>query len=330
MIVGCGLAPDPDTAPGPSEGNAPWRDLGAVRVCRGEQVFAPPASPPGGLCVRATFVAQACTSNAECGSRQDCVCGRCTVPFCAVTSDCEAPRFCNFSQHRCDLGCGAGCAGDQCIAGVCRARCLESTDCQFGEVCDGNTCIGDDCSTDGDCLAGERCDLQRTPQQVLEPAPVVVDGSTVLYLDLAEPAFPDRRAIWRAVSTDGVHFTIAPQKPVLDGRAPSAVLDPSGQTFVYFEDPAGQGLLAATSNDGIGFGDARSILFDTEARSPAAVHLDGRAIVYFAAGGSIAMAAGAVGEPLVAVSPTCGLHAITRRRRFSRRSTHWIATPAAH
>src|SRR3954468_23278526 len=109
-LAGCGLAPEGDAAPELSEGNAPWRDLGSVRVCRGEQSFAPPASPPGGLCVRATFEAATCERDSQCASREACICGRCTVPFCAVSSDCEAPRFCNFAQHRCDLTCESGCA----------------------------------------------------------------------------------------------------------------------------------------------------------------------------------------------------------------------------
>jgi len=300
LIAGCGLGPGPDGGVAPSEGNAPWSDLGATRVCLGEQAFAPPSSAPGGLCVRATFTATTCDRDADCDSRQICFCGRCTVGYCAVASDCEAPRFCNFGQHRCDLACEAGCgAGEQCIGGVCRARCLESTDCQFGEVCEGNTCISDDCSSDADCLAGERCDLQRHPEQVLEPSPVVVDGETLLYLDLAEPATPDGRAIWRAVSTDGIHFTVDPGAPVLDGRAPNALID-GGALHVYFEDPGGNGLLAATSSDGSGtsFDLPRTVLVDGEARAPAAVHVGGRAIVYFEKAGSIALATGPIGGSL--------------------------------
>jgi hypothetical protein len=300
--LGCGLAGEPAAVPGPSQGNAPWRELGAVRVCRGAEAFAAPSSSPGGSCVRSTFEASACSVDAECRSRETCVCGRCTVGYCAVASDCEAPRFCNFAQHRCDLACEAAtdCSeGEQCIGGVCRARCLDSTDCQFGEVCEGNTCISDDCSADADCLAGERCDVQRIPQQVLEPAAVAIGGSTVLYLDLAEPAAPDARAIWRAVSTDGIHFTLDPASPVLAGRAPSAVFD-DGITL-YFEDPAGQGLLAATSRDGSSFTAPRTVLIGIEARSPSAVHVDGRALVYYATAGSIALASGAIGEGLVPI-----------------------------
>jgi hypothetical protein len=297
-LAGCGLLPEGDGAPGPSAGNAPWTDLGAARVCRGEQAFAPPDAPPGGLCVRDTFVAAACDDDRDCRSREICFCGRCTVGFCAVASDCEAPRFCNFAQHRCDLPCDAGCADDEsCVGGVCRVRCLESIDCQFGEVCEGNTCISDDCGADTDCLAGERCDLQKIPQQVLEPSAVLVGETTFLYLDLAEPTTRDDRAIWRAVSTDGVHFTIDPATPVLVGRAPAAVLD-GGTLTIYFEDTAGQGLLAA-SGGGDTFELPRTVLVNNEARAPAAIHVGGDAIVYYSVGSSIALATGPVGEPLV-------------------------------
>lgn len=300
LLAGCGLAPDGDARPGPAAGNAPWTDLGAATVCSGETALAPPASPPGGLCVRDSFVAAACATDRDCASRESCFCGRCTVTFCAVASDCEAPRFCNFSQHRCDLACVADtdCAtGEVCLGGVCRARCLESTDCQFGEVCEANTCIGDDCSADTDCQAGERCDLQRIPQQVQEPSVVVTGGRTVLYLDLADPAAPDARAIFRAVSTDGTHFTLDPAAPVIAGRAPSVVID-GATTYLYFEDPAGTGVLVATSADGIAFDPPTLALAAPDARAPSAVHAGGEVLLYFATAGSIALATGPIGGEL--------------------------------
>ena len=67
LLAACGLTGAPSTDPGPAL--APWRDLGAVMVCRGETAFAPPASPPGGLCVRATSETVACERDAECGER---------------------------------------------------------------------------------------------------------------------------------------------------------------------------------------------------------------------------------------------------------------------
>jgi hypothetical protein len=301
LLVGCGLAPEGGSVGGPSAGITPWDDLGTVVVCRGEQSFGPPASPPGGLCVRADFTAAACTADSECRSREVCFCGRCTVEFCAAASDCVAPRFCNFAQHRCDLACGPGepaCAADeQCIAGVCRGRCLDSTECQFGEVCDANTCIGDDCSDVTGCLAGERCDLQRTPQQALEPAPVVTAAGIVLYLDLADPTTPEARSIWRAVSADGIRFAIDPAQPVLAGaRAPSVVVD-AGTTYVYFEDAVG--LNVAQSADGIAFAPRVTVLAGTDIRAPAAVLANGQVAAYYVRAGSIALATGPLAGGLV-------------------------------
>ncbi|MBS1122372.1 MAG: hypothetical protein H6Q90_4600 [Deltaproteobacteria bacterium] len=301
MLVGCGLVPGPEGSPGPSTGNAPWRDLGTVQVCLGEQSFGPPASPPGGLCMRTTAEPVACAADAECDSREVCVCGRCTVAFCATASDCAAPRFCNFSQHRCDLACNPGtCAsGETCLGGVCRERCVDSTDCQHGEVCDANVCIGDDCSDVTGCLAGERCDLQRLPQQVLEPDPIVVGGETVLYLDLAPPAAPDQRAIWRAVSRDGVRFTVDPPGPVVaEARAPSVVTD-RGVTYLYFE--RGGELAVATSADGVTFDVPVTVLAGPDVHAPAAVLAADQLLVYYTRGGAIGLATGTLGEPLLDV-----------------------------
>ena len=302
-LAGCGLAPDPDVGPGASSGIAPWCDLGTVVVCLGEQSFGPPAAPPGGMCVRETAAAAACDADADCRSREVCFCGRCTVEYCAAASDCVAPRYCNFAQHRCDLACGPGtptCSDqEQCIGGVCRGRCLDSTDCQFGEVCEANVCIGDDCGDVTGCLVGERCDLQRLPQQVLEPAPSVdpATGRVVLYLDLAAPTTPDARAIWRAVSDDGIRFAIDPPSPVIQGaRAPSAIVD-AGIAYLYFEDAVG--LNVATSSDGIAFGPRTTVLVGSDLRTPSAVLADGAVAVYFARGGAIALATGPLGAPVV-------------------------------
>jgi len=300
VLAACGLAPEPDGSAGPSTGNAPWRDLGTVQVCLGEQSLGPPAAPPGGLCVPQAAAAIECSADDDCASRELCVCGRCTVAYCAVASDCIAPRFCNFAQHRCDLACGPGkpacAAGEQCLGGVCRGRCLDSTDCQLGEVCEANVCIGDDCDGTG-CLAGERCDLQRVPQQVLEPAPVVAGDRIVLYLELAPPGLPEARAVWRAVSSDGIRFALDPPQPVLEtARAPSIVVD-AGVTYAYFVDAVG--LNVASSPDGISFGSRSTVLAGSGISAPSAVLAGGQVIVYFARDGAIAMATGALGGPLV-------------------------------
>jgi hypothetical protein len=299
--LGCGLGPGPDPAgEHATTGTAPWADLGPAKVCLGTEGLAPPASPPGGLCIPAAApAATPCLSDASCGSREACVCGACVVPYCASATDCEAPRTCNFSQHRCDLPCTTGTiCGDvaECIAGVCRGRCATTQDCQHGEFCDSNhVCFSDDCSATGDCLGLERCEIQRVPRQVLEPAPVARDGTIVLYLDLAAPATADQRAIWRAVSSDGLHFKVEPSHAVLEDplsvRAPSVVVD-GPTTYLYFEYGDGRELRVATSIDGQVFGTPMTILDGPGVHAPTAVHIGGRVVLYYERGGAIGLATG--------------------------------------
>jgi hypothetical protein len=307
VVCGCGLGPAPDQiTPTSGTGIAPWTELGAAQVCLGDQTLGPPASAVGGFCANADASGAACSDDSACDSRQVCVCGRCTIAYCATASDCAAPRVCNFIEHRCDLPCGASsecAAGEQCISGSCRGRCVRNEDCQHGEVCDSmNVCIADDCAGDGDCLTGERCEIQRVPRQVLEPGPVAGFGApVVLYLDLALPASPDLRAIYRAISDDGVHFRLDPATPVLsDARAPSPVVD-GGRLYLYFEQGDGLALRVATSGDGIAFEPAVTLLSSaTKLRAPTAVHAGGQVTLYYqqADGTGIGLATGAPGAAL--------------------------------
>ena len=292
LVAGCGLGPLPDPS---GVGASPWRDLGPALVCLGSQGLEPPTAPPGGLCIGATTPEPAsCTTDRDCRSREACVCGSCTIAFCAVASDCVAPRSCTFAQHRCDLPCVASrdCRdAEECIAGVCRGRCATSTDCQHGEFCDSNhVCNSDDCADATGCRGGERCELQRVPRQVLEPAPLADGKTIVLYLDLAAPSTPDARAIWRATSRDGVHFAIDPPAPVVDAaRAPSAVRD-GGTTYLYFEQAGA--LRVATAADGIAFGAPATLLAGADLHAPSAVHVAGGVVLYYERGGAIGLATG--------------------------------------
>jgi hypothetical protein len=307
-LVGCGLGPVPDTfAPTSGDGIAPWSELGAALVCDGDRAFGPPASATGGLCVSTAASPTSCETDDQCASRESCVCGRCTVAYCASEVDCAAPRTCNFAQHRCDLPCSsaAQCAsGEECVGSVCRGRCSTDEDCQFGEVCDSNhVCIGDDCANNGGCLSGERCDIQREPRQVLEPGPVADFGAPiVLYLDLALPATPDARAIYRAFSTDGVHFRLDPTTPVITdpagARAPSPVLD-GGQLYLYFEQGDGAALRVATSSDGVAFDPPITVLSGSSKvlHAPSAVHAGGSVALYYQAGDGTAGIGLATGTP---------------------------------
>ncbi len=305
--IGCGLGPAPDQyKPTSGDGIAPWSELGAAQVCLGEQTLGPPASAVGAFCTNADDEGAHCTDDSACDSRQVCVCGRCTIAYCATASDCAAPRVCNFVEHRCDLPCGSSseCAGgEQCLSGSCRGRCITNDDCQHGEVCDSmNVCIADDCIADGDCLTGERCEIQRVPRQVLEPGPIAGIGApVVVYLDLALPASPDQRAIYRATSTDGVHFRLDPEAPVLtDARAPSPVAD-GGDVYLYYEQGDGLALRVARSADGIAFEPAVTVLTSTaKLHAPGAVHTGGTVVLYYqqGEGAGIGLATGDVGAAL--------------------------------
>lgn len=304
----CGLGPVPDTfTPTSGDGIAPWAELGAALVCDGDRAFGPPASTIGGLCVSTAASTQTCETDSQCASRESCVCGRCTVAYCASETDCAAPRACNFAQHRCDLPCSSAAqcgAREECIGSVCRGRCSTDKDCQHGEVCDGNhVCIGDDCANDSGCLSGERCDIQREPRQVLEPGPIAGFGAPiVLYLDLALPATPDNRAIYRAVSTDGVHFRLDPTTPIITdpagARAPSPVVD-GGQLYLYFEQGDGAALRVATSNDGVAFDPPITVLSGAAKvlRAPSAVHVAGAVALYYQSGDGTAGIGLATGTP---------------------------------
>jgi hypothetical protein len=302
LLTACGLGPAPDQfQPTSGTGIAPWSELGAAQVCLGEQTLGPPTAAVGGFCTNADDTGARCSDDTACDSRQVCVCGRCTVAYCATSSDCAAPRVCNFNEHRCDLPCGSSgeCAvGEQCISGNCRGRCVRSEDCQHGEVCDSmNVCIADDCVADTGCLTGERCEIQRVPYQVLEPGPVAGFGAPiVLYLDLALPASPDQRAIYRATSSDGVHFALDPPTPVVPAaRAPSPVVD-AGHLYLYFEQTDGLALRVATSSDGVTFEPAVTVLTSTaKIHAPTAVHVGGQVALYYQRGDGtgIALATGA-------------------------------------
>ncbi len=302
VLAGCGLGPLPDpTGVGAATGTSPWRDLGPALVCLGDQALGPPAAQPGGLCIGPGVPAAAgCLADRDCKSREACVCGRCTIAYCAVASDCAAPRVCTFAQHRCDLPCSSSSqCGDveECIAGVCRGRCATSVDCQHGEFCDSNhVCSTDDCADATGCRGGEHCEIQRSPRQALEPAPLAIDGTVVLYLDLAAPNLPDQRAIWRAVSRDGIHFAIDPPNPILDDpqsvRAPSAVRD-GNLTYLYFEHGDGTELRVATSPDGIAFGTPTTVLAGPDVHAPTAVHVAGQVVLYYEHANAIGLATGA-------------------------------------
>ncbi|MBK9032427.1 MAG: hypothetical protein IPL61_14140 [Myxococcales bacterium] len=312
-LAACGFASEePFSGARTGDGVAPWRDLGPAPVCLGNQFLGPVAAAPGGFCFDRSQIEAPCADDGDCRSREACVCGRCTVPYCATASDCAADRVCTFSQHRCDLACsdaGACAPGEECSNGTCRGRCATSSECQTGEVCSSrNFCVTDDCAVDGECTGSESCHVQRVPRVVAEPfAVAATDGlRVILYLEVGAEAQPTQRSIWRATSRDGVQFRFDPARPVLEdagaAHAPSLVATATGWAL-YYESGDGAAIKVATSTDGVSFGAGQVVL--TGGVGPAAIHApsavalpDGTAAVYFERGGAIELATGAVAATL--------------------------------
>lgn len=319
LTAACGFLPEDDfTGKRAGDGIAPWEDLGPTQVCLGNQYLGGPETTPGGLCSETNAPEVSCTSDDDCRSREACVCGRCTVAYCSVASDCRPGQVCTFTQNRCDTPCFGedDCAGpEECVSGTCRGRCLVDADCQTGEVCDSqNFCVTADCADDSGCLASERCRLQRLPRQVLEPSPVIGDDRrVVLYLEVADQLQRDQTAIWRAVSSDGLSFAMSPAAPVVEdgttARAPSVVRTPDGWAM-YYEVGGGAELRVVTSVDGVSWSAPTTALAGgagpAAARAPAAVVLpDGSVAVYYQIGdgAAIGLATGPIGGALTARGP---------------------------
>lgn len=312
----CGFAPEePFSGLQVGDGIAPWRDLGPAPVCLGNQFLGPAASSAGGFCFDRNRIEAPCTRDAQCGSREACVCGKCAVAYCATASDCAADRVCTFSQHRCDVACAdaSDCApGEECSNGACRGRCLTDDECQTGEVCSSrNFCVTDDCAADGECTGGETCHVQRVPRLVTEPFAVAAAGEVVLYLEVGDGPASSLRSIWRAVSTDGVRFRFDPARAVLEdggaAHAPSLVAGDGGWVL-YYERGDGAAIMAATSPDGVSFGAPTSVLTGgtgaAAIHAPSAVRLpDGTVAVYYQRGAGIELATGAIGGALTARGP---------------------------
>jgi hypothetical protein len=183
---------------------------------------------------------------------------------------------CSFGEQRCDTACESDSeckAGERCVPGknVCRGGCQSDDECQAGEFCNKaqGLCASVGCAADDECAGGRLCRLQRDPASLAEPSPLADGDNVTLY-------FQREGGIWRALSTDGIHFRIEPRQAVLAGDAP-AVLD-NGR-LLYFT--AGQSIFRATSNDGVIFTADRSAIINTGV-APSAIRLeDGTVALYF-------------------------------------------------
>ena len=266
---GCGFGPtDSFTGRRIGDGVAPYTDLGEVRICAGNDRLGPPTSLPGGYCDRAQPGAS-CDADADCRSRERCVCGLCTVQFCTASAECGFGRVCSFVDNRCDRPCAsrADCGnGESCINQVCRSGlCTADTQCQTGERCGTATprrCVVDPCDSDVACsmFPGRSCKVQRRPRTAREPTVLVLPGPGVkrpflMFLALDEPG--GVTAIYRADSDDGQAFRLDPaDRAVLAPAAedanrvdaPSVVRDGAGRLTMYFES-AGVAIARAQSSD---------------------------------------------------------------------------------
>ncbi len=318
-LAACGFLPEDDfTGARVGDGIAPWTDLGPAPTCLGNQFLGPPTSSPGGFCYDRNQVEDPCLDDDDCESRETCVCGRCTVAYCTSASDCSGGRSCSFSENRCDTRCAdaTDCApGEECFNGACRGRCDTDDECQRGEVCSSrNYCVTVDCADDSTCQSTERCHVQRVPRLVLEPFAVAQRESPrlVLYVEVGDAVQP-QRAIWRAVSDDGLRFEFEPARPALEdagaARAPSIVRTAT-EWLLYYESGDGAAIKVARSADGFEFAPGTVVL--TGGTGPSAIHApsavllpDGSVAVYFEIGdgAAIGLATGAPGGMLTTRGP---------------------------
>src|SRR3954467_14744499 len=84
----------------------------------------------------------ACTTNAHCGSNDECQVGQCTSNGTCTTVDASPSTSCNGGRGKCGGGrcctpsCGAGvCGGSDNCGGVCPNRCGSS------EMCESDHCV---------------------------------------------------------------------------------------------------------------------------------------------------------------------------------------------
>jgi hypothetical protein len=247
-------------------GIGPYRDVGGVEVCVADHRLGTPDTELAGFCVPRTAPLRAvCTQDADCRSRESCVCGYCTVKYCTRNDECGEGRACDFTLSRCVTKCDdeCDCAGPngRCDIGMCQQLCIVNAECQSGEICSLSRarCISVPCSHDDDCFEDEACIIQREPRRFTEPSVLddPVTGGVVVYFDMVHAGQFERmrHMIFRAITQDGREWRVDPAAPILvpeipdDYRAPTVIRGPAGYVM-YFERGAGDGILRAVSPDG--------------------------------------------------------------------------------
>jgi len=283
-----------------ADGVSPYRRAAAVEVCQGSAEIVATAPPTGeqGVCRPADRSVQGCGRDADCGSREACVCGRCTVRLCEFSRDCPAHLSCAGSApRRCTTRCSSDgdCErGERCQDGLCTKACAGATECSDGELCLGARCTVIACGPGGaTCGAGETCDLERIQGALRAPAAFVAKGRTILYTELQRP--DGTALILRAESTDGRHFRAVPEAPVLEPEvagmrigAPAPVVEP--ERIVLYVELDGTKIGRAVSTDGMTFGPVETVLGPTQAweagrvGAPSALRIGSRSLIFYEGG----------------------------------------------
>jgi hypothetical protein len=150
------------------------------------------------------------------------------------------------------------------------------------------------------------------PRLVTEPSPLAgagpADPAITLFVELGDQLQPNVRSIWRAVSSDGVHFTIAPARAVLEdaggARAPTVIRTATGYAM-YYQLGDGTAIRHAASTDGQTFAAPTTVISGgagaAAVRAPSAVLTpESQVLLYYEVGdgGGVALASGGLGSPL--------------------------------
>ncbi|HXU68442.1 MAG TPA: hypothetical protein VN947_03895 [Polyangia bacterium] len=271
VLAGCGFERAAPYAGARIPDVGPWTDLGPLVLCDGPAHIVAPSLGTAGLCTPSGSAAPtACASDADCRSRERCLCGSCSVALCDSADECgppDGPLVCTFADRRCDHACDTDdqCArGERCVPGrhVCRGTCASTADCQHGERCDATgLCATTACAADADC-GGLACARQRESGLVAHASPLAGSDGVTLYFD--HTGDDGVAAIWRALG-DGTHFTV--DHMLFPGAAPSVARLPDGSFAMIFA--GGASLFAARSPDGVAWSTPTPALGN--ARSPSLV-----------------------------------------------------------
>jgi hypothetical protein len=279
MLSGCGFLGEEPFSGKRVADVAPWQDVGPLFVCDQTLSLVAPSASPAGFCGAAST--KICKADADCGSRERCLCGLCTVGYCDATEDCQPGFVCTTATHRCDRPCQADgdCAKNEtCVEGrnLCRGQCNGDSDCQIGEFCNLPTgeCLATSCFGEGDCTSS--CAIQRKPSLLAEPTPLAEKSGLTLWLER------DGQIV-RASSSDGMHFTLDPAALPLDGRAPSVVAVSGG--YLMLLERAGA-IHRSMSSDGRVWSDPQQVI--ANAGQPALVqNLDRSFAAYVVSDGKV-------------------------------------------